>query len=79
MEAAYQPPFANKFPPASPLIRLVFGSAAPKSAPDIVAELEAGDPSIVAAGSSDSITVGPQTLQDGEAGVIADRLRAILT
>jgi D-glucosaminate-6-phosphate ammonia-lyase len=78
IESAYQPPYANKFPPASPLVHLNFGDNAPVGAADVARELEAGEPSILVSGSATSITVGPQTLQDGEAEIIAKRLVSIL-
>ena len=78
IEPAYQPPYTSKFPPASPLIRLDFAADAPAGAADVARELEAGEPSIVVGGSATSITVGPQTLQEGEAEIIAERLAAIV-
>ena len=78
IEANFTKSYENKFPPASPLVHLHFANDAPKSAPDVLAELEEGEPSILAAGGGDSLTVGPQTLQEGEAEIIAERLRQIL-
>ena len=48
VEPDYQPPYTNQFPPASPMVRLVFGPHAPKTAAQVVRELEAGDPSVLA-------------------------------
>jgi len=78
IDTEYSPPYANKFPPASPLVHLRFSEPAPLPAPQVRQALEEGDPSILVSGSDTSLTVGPQTLQDGEAEIIADRLRAIL-
>ncbi len=79
VEPEYQPPYANQFPPASPLIHLVFGSYAPITAAQVARELEAGEPSVLAGCSRYVVSVGPQTLQNGEAEIIAARLRAILS
>jgi len=76
--AEYQPPYSNRFPPASPLIDLRFGPEAPVAAPDVMRRLEEGEPSIQASGSETHVRVGPQTLQDGEAEIIAARLEQIL-
>ncbi len=78
IEPEYQPPYANKFPPASPLLHLHFRAGAPRSAPEVCKALEEGEPSIRAGGSATAITFGPQTLQAGEAEIIAGRLRQIL-
>ena len=45
----------------------------------MIAALEQGEPSILVGGSEDSISVAPQTLQAGEAEIIAGRLRALLS
>ena len=79
IEANYTKAYENKFPPASPLVHLVFDGQAPKPASEVVRELEEGAPSILVGGGDESLTVGPQTLLDGESEVIADRLREILT
>lgn len=79
VEAILHPPFSNRFPPASPLVDLRFSAAAPLGAADVRQQLQDGDPSILASGGDDTVRVGPQTLQDGEAEIIADRLRQILT
>ena len=60
-------------------MHLEFGDAAPLSASDVVRALEAGEPSILVSGGDTSLSVGPQTLLDGEAEIIADRLHRILT
>jgi len=78
LEARFTKAYENKFPPASPLIHVHFDDSASKTATEVVAELEAGEPSILVSGGGSSLTVGPQTLQDGEAQIIADRLRKIL-
>ncbi|MFA6109838.1 MAG: aminotransferase class V-fold PLP-dependent enzyme [Candidatus Latescibacterota bacterium] len=75
---SYTRPFENRFPPASPLVHLGFAPEAPQRAPDVVKALREGEPSILVSGSQTSLTVGPQTLQDGEAEVIAARLAGIL-
>ena len=79
VEPDFQPPYANQFPPASPLIRLVFTHYAPRTATQVVRELEAGEPSVLASCSGNAVSVGPQTLQNGEAEIVAARLRAILS
>lgn len=79
LRAEYSAPFANKFPPASPLVYLHFSPAAPRTAPQVLAALDEGSPSIQAGGSDHVLSFGPQTLQEGEAEIIADRLRQILT
>lgn len=76
--ASYTRPFENRFPPASPLVHLRFAPEAPQRAPAVVRALREGEPSILVSGSETSLTVGPQTLQDDEAEVIAERLRSIL-
>ena len=78
IEASFTKAYENKFPPASPLVHLHFGDAAPLSAGDVVRALEAGEPSILVSGDT-ALSVGPQTLLDGEAEIIADRLHRILT
>ena len=79
IELDYQPPFTNQFPPASPLVRLAFGSKAPKTACEVVRELEAGEPPVIAGYVQNAVSFGPQTLQNGEAEIIAARLREILS
>ncbi len=78
LRAEYTAPFANKFPPASPLVHLHFSPAARRTGGQVLAALAEGTPSILAGGSDESISFGPQTLQEGEAEIIADRLRQIL-
>ena len=78
IEARFTKAYENKFPPASPLVHLHFGEAAPRSADDVVRALEEGEPSILVSGGDTSLCVGPQTLLDGEAEIIADRLQHIL-
>ncbi|MEW6750692.1 MAG: aminotransferase class V-fold PLP-dependent enzyme [Candidatus Latescibacterota bacterium] len=78
VEATFTEPGANRFPPSSPLVHLHFGAGAPQSAPKVVRALQEGQPSVLVGGSAVSLTVGPQTLQDGEAEIIAARLRSIL-
>jgi len=76
--ADYQPPYTNKFPPASPMLSLRFTAEAPLSAPQAQAALESGDPSILAGGSTDTLSFGPQTLEVGEAELIAKRLAELV-
>lgn len=78
LRAEYTAPFANKFPPASPVVHLHFSPAAPRTAPQVLAALDQGDPSIQTGGGDQVISFAPQTLQVGEAEIIADRLREIL-
>ena len=73
------PPFTNRFPPASPLVRLRFGDRAPARSREVAEALEGGEPSILVGLSEDSISVAPQTLQEGEAEIIAARLGAVLS
>ena len=77
IEVRFTKAYENKFPPASPLVHLHFSDAAPVPAGDVVRQLEAGEPSILAGGGSTSLSVGPQTLLDGEAEIIAARLKEI--
>ena len=79
IEARFTKAYENKFPPASPLVHLNFGDTAPLSAGDVVRALEEGEPSILVSGGDTALSVGPQTLLDGEAEIIADRLHRILT
>ncbi|MEE2832212.1 MAG: aminotransferase class V-fold PLP-dependent enzyme [Candidatus Latescibacterota bacterium] len=78
ISADYTAPYENRFPPASPLVHLRFDDSASLSAREVASALEEGRPAIIASASDTSLTVGPQTLQDGEAEIIAERLRAIL-
>lgn len=71
-------PFENKFPPASPLVHLHFADTVELSARQVAQFLEEGTPSILVSAGENSLTVGPQTLQKGEAEVIAGRLKEIL-
>ena len=77
-----EPPYANiqggAHPPASPLVRLRFSEDCRLDAAAMGRALEEGDPSILAEASTTTLTIGPTTLQDGEAEVIAARLREIL-
>lgn len=78
LSSSFTPAYQNTFPPASPLLHLHFDKTAAKTAAQVRIELEEGTPSILASGGDDSITIGPQTLQEGEAEIIAERLRYIL-
>jgi uncharacterized pyridoxal phosphate-dependent enzyme len=73
----YDPPYTQKFPPAALIARLCF-EAGPYSAERVNTELRSGVPAIMAGWNGDSISFGPQTLQEGEAEVIASRLLEIL-
>ena len=79
VRAVQHPPYSHRFPPASPLVDLQFSKKATTTAAEVRTALEAGDPSILASGGQDSLRIGPQTLQEGEAELVAQRLRAILT
>ncbi|MDA0335792.1 MAG: aminotransferase class V-fold PLP-dependent enzyme [bacterium] len=79
VSADYTAAYENRFPPASPLVHLHFAEGARHNARDVARALEQGSPAIMASASESSLTVGPQTLQDGEAEIIAGRLRAILS
>ena len=80
--ADFEPPYANiqggAHPPASPLVRLRFTEDCRLDAAAVGRALEEGDPSILADASATTLTIGPATLQDGEAEVIGARLREIL-
>jgi len=78
VRADYTPAYENRFPPASPLVHLHFEDSAAHKARDVARALEEGTPAIVASASDSSLTVAPQTLQNGEAELIAARLRTIL-
>ncbi|HCL27645.1 MAG TPA: hypothetical protein DIC52_04310 [Candidatus Latescibacteria bacterium] len=77
VHAEYTAAYTNRFPPASPLVHLRFADSSPHSAGDVNKALATGQPSIMASASDTSLTVGPQTLQDGEAEIIASRLQEI--
>jgi L-seryl-tRNA(Ser) seleniumtransferase len=76
---SYQPPFTNRFPPASPIVEIHMGPEAVLTARAAQQALESGEPSILAATTANTLRFGPQTLQDGEAEIIAARLQAILS
>lgn len=78
IDASFTKAYENKFPPASPLVHFHFGTGAPKTATQTRIELEEGTPSILTSGGESDLTIGPQTLQEGEAEIIAERLRQIL-
>jgi hypothetical protein len=59
-------------------VHLHFEDSAAHKARDVARALEEGTPAIVASASDSSLTVTPQTLQNGEAELIAARLRTIL-
>ena len=65
--------------PASPMTQIHFSQEAGLTAAQVQQMLEEGEPSIMVDASTTSITMGPMTLQCGEAEVIADRLRQILS
>jgi len=77
VRADYTAAYENRAPPASPLVHLHFEENGPYRARDVAKALQQGTPSIIAPASGASLTMGPQTLQDGEAELIAERLRAI--
>ena len=82
VRAEVLPPFTNMeggaHPPASPLAVVHITRDAGLTVPQVQAALEEGDPSIVVEVSEISITFGPMTLQEGEAEIIAARLREVL-
>jgi seryl-tRNA(Sec) selenium transferase len=78
IEARYTAAYENLFPPACPLVHLRFSASAPLQPREVAGKLEAGTPSILASANDESLTIGPQTLQEGEAEIIAARLREIL-
>jgi len=78
VEAVFHPPYSHRFPPASPLLDLTFAVAAKQTAAAVRQQLEEGEPSILSSGGEDTLRIEPQTLQGGEAEIIAQRLRAIL-
>jgi L-seryl-tRNA(Ser) seleniumtransferase len=65
--------------PASPLVRIHFGQESAMSADQVQRALEEGEPSIVVELTDRIIAIGPMTLQDGDAEVIATRLRQVLS
>jgi len=77
ISTTYTRPYENKFPPASPVQHLHFAAAAPLSATAAQQALENGQPAIWVGHGNDTLSFGPQTLQDGEAEIVADRLRQI--
>ncbi len=78
VKATFTKAYENKFPPASPLVHLHFTESAAKTAEQVRIELEEGKASILTSGGETSVTIGPQTLQEGEAELIAERLTQIL-
>ena len=76
---AYSNPEGGAHAPASPLVRLHFGESARLSAVQTQHTLAEGNPPVMVDVFSSTIPIGPMTLQDGEAEVIAVRLREILT
>ncbi len=79
ISARFTKAYENKFPPASPLVHLDFDESTAQTAPQIRQALEDGTPSILISGGDTHITIGPQTLQDGEAEIIAERLQTLLS
>lgn len=77
--AAYHPPLSQRFPPAAPVVDLEIEEGGPLTCRGLAKALEAGRPSIVASGSEARVRFYPHTLKDGEAEIIAARLREILT
>ena len=75
----YQPPYTSQFPPASPLLTIHFDASAPLEAAAVAQALEEGAPAILVSASTGSLSIGPQTLQEGEEKIIARRLGEILT
>ena len=75
---AYSNPGGGANASASPLLRIDFSQGSPVDAPQVQQALEQGNPPIVADSSSTSLIFGSMTLQDGEAEIIASRLREIL-
>ena len=78
IKSVYSPPGKFQFPPASPVQQLHFSDDAPLAAPEVKKHLKEGEPSIEASASENTISFQPQTLQDGEAEIIARRIREIL-
>ena len=75
---AFSSPEGGAHAPASPLVRVHFSQDFPRRAPQVQQELEQGNPQIVVESSSTALIFGPMTLKDGEAEIIASRLRQIL-
>jgi len=79
IESVYSPPGKCRFPPVSPTQQLRFADSAPISAQEVHRQLKNGDPSINASASTEVVGFQPQTLQAGEAEIIARRLREIIS
>ena len=78
IQPMYQPPYTSQFPPASPMLTIHFDASAPLEATAVARALEEGEPAILVSASTDALTIGPQTLQEGEERIIARRLGEIL-
>ncbi|MBI3943634.1 MAG: aminotransferase class V-fold PLP-dependent enzyme [Chloroflexi bacterium] len=78
IRSEFQEAHTNRFPPACPLIHLHFLPAAPVTAAAVHTALKDGEPAILANLHDDTLSFSPQTLQAGEAEIIASRLREIL-
>ena len=76
--ARFHPRFTHRIPPAAPHLDLEFSPEAPLSAGAVLKALEQGRPSIVAQGSANHVRFATHTLQDGQAEIVAARLRKIL-
>lgn len=79
VDSVYSPPGVCKFPPVSPMQQLRFTDRAFITGLEVQKHLKEGSPSIEAGASKESIGFQPQTLQAGEAEIIARRLREILS
>ena len=76
---AYANPEGGVHAPATPLVHLHFGSDARLGAAEVKEALEAGDPGIVVDAASSTVTIDPMPLLDGQAEIIAARLREVLS
>ena len=77
VSAEYRRPATSGHPPG-PVLHVDLGPNFPLSTSRVDRELQDSDPSIHVGVFPDYITVDPQTLQDGDAEIIASRLRGVL-
>ena len=71
-------PEGGVYPPASPVVRIQFGEQSRLNARGVQRALEESEPPIMLDCSDDSLTIGPMTLQNGEAETVGARLREII-
>lgn len=74
----FLPRYSERIPPAVPHMVLQFDAQAPLTAQATRDALKQGDPPIIVGGGDDSVRFATHTLEEGEAEIIAQRLRDIL-